>query len=63
MSQVKEIIVDILVEEASTIKNIIKEKLNNICVHKWTTDYIDISPELSQKICYCVKCEVTKGEN
>ncbi len=63
MSQVKEIVEDILVEEALTNKNIIKEKLNNICAHEWTTDYIDISPELSQKICYCVKCEVTKEEN
>ena len=33
----------------------------NICSHEWIIDYIDISPELSQKICYCIKCEVTKG--
>ena len=31
-----------------------------ICSHEWIIDYIDISPELSQKICYCIKCEVTK---
>ena len=33
----------------------------NICRHEWIIDYIDISPELSQTICYCVNCEVTKG--
>ena len=59
MSQVKEIVEDRLVEEVATNKPIITE----ICVHKWTNDYIDISPELSQKICYCVKCEVTKKKN
>ena len=58
MSQEKEII---NTKELSTNKNIFEEKLINICVHEWVNDYIDISPELSQKICYCIKCEVTKG--
>lgn len=58
MSQVNETIV--VVEEVATNKNIV---INSICCHEWIIDYIDISPELSQKICYCVKCEVTKGEN
>lgn len=52
---------NIIVEEISTNKNIVKDKLNNICVHEWIEDYIDICPETSQKICYCVKCEVTKN--
>jgi hypothetical protein len=51
---------NIIVEEISTNKNIVKDMLNNICVHEWIEDYIDICPETSQKICYCVKCEVTK---
>ena len=47
----------IVVEEMPTSsENIIV----NICIHEWTIDYIDISLELSQKICYCVKCDVTK---
>lgn len=50
MSQENEIII---VETANQVKN--------ICVHEWIDDYIDISPELSQKICYCIKCEATKG--
>ena len=57
MSQEKEIMV---IDEVLNNKNIVT---NIICCHEWTTDYIDISPELSQKICYCVKCEVTKEDN
>lgn len=61
MSQKKEKEKEIvIVQEASTNKNIIEEQLNNICVHEWTDDYIDITPELSQNICYCIKCEITK---
>ena len=52
---------NIIVEEISTNKNIVKDKLNNICLHEWIEDYIDICQETSQKICYCVKCEVTKS--
>ena len=29
------------------------------CCHEKVDDYIDISPELSQKITYCIKCETT----
>lgn len=54
MSQKKEIIN--IEDELSNNQNIVV----NICSHEWIIDYIDISPELSQKICYCVKCEVTK---
>lgn len=49
-----------LTERLTNYKNNIEETLNNMCEHDWTHDYIDISPELSQKICYCVKCEVTR---
>jgi thiaminase len=35
------------------------EKINS-CDHEWMNDYIDITPELSQRICYCSKCELTK---
>lgn len=30
------------------------------CEHDWINDYIDISPDTSQPICYCSKCELTK---
>jgi hypothetical protein len=60
MSQVKE---TIIIKEETTNQNSIKEKLNNICVHQWIEDYIDISPELSQNIFYCIKCETTKEQN
>jgi hypothetical protein len=41
-------------------KNIVEDKLNNICNHEWTTDYIDTGPESSQQICYCKLCEISK---
>ena len=47
-------------KELTNYKNIIEEKLNNICVHEWINDYIDIGPDLSQQICYCKLCEITK---
>jgi hypothetical protein len=42
-------------------KNIVEDKLNNICNHEWVDDYIDIDPDRSQKITYCRLCEVTKN--
>jgi conjugal transfer/entry exclusion protein len=42
-------------------KNIVNGKLNNVCEHEWIEDYIDIDPDRSKKICYCSKCNVTKG--
>jgi hypothetical protein len=41
-------------------KNIVENKLENICDHEWIEDYIDIDPDRSKKICYCVRCNVTK---
>jgi len=41
-------------------KNIVEDKLNNICDHEWINDYIDTGPETSQQICYCKLCELTK---
>ena len=33
----------------------------NVCRdHQWVTDLIDITPDTSQTICYCLKCEATK---
>jgi len=37
-----------------------KPQIDNICDHEWIKDFIDIDPEKSQIICYCVKCELTK---
>lgn len=47
----------LLVEE---FKYIVDNKLENVCDHEWVEDYIDIDPDRSKKICYCVKCNVTK---
>jgi hypothetical protein len=47
---------DVTIETPIVNKNMIVV----ICVHEWIEDYIDICPETSKKICYCVKCNVTK---
>ena len=31
-----------------------------LCSHEWIYDLIDISPDKSETICYCCKCELTK---
>ena len=36
------------------------DKVEDTCEHDWVNDYIDISPDTSQPICYCSKCELTK---
>lgn len=38
---------------------IIETEIINECIHEKVDDYIDISPEHSQKITYCIKCETT----
>ena len=45
------------------LKNFLKhidEQIKNKCQHNYVTDYIDIDPDNSMKICYCVICEHTK---
>jgi hypothetical protein len=55
-----EISIEELIQMLSTYKNIVEDKLNNICAHEWIYDDIDIGPESSQRICYCKLCEITK---
>jgi S-ribosylhomocysteine lyase LuxS involved in autoinducer biosynthesis len=47
-------------ENLITLKYILEEKLSNICDHEWEYDLIDIGPDRSMEICYCLKCEITK---
>jgi hypothetical protein len=49
-----------LSELLSHYKNVVEDKLNNICAHEWIHDDIDIGPETSQRICYCKLCEISK---
>jgi hypothetical protein len=35
----------------------IDEQIKNKCQHNYVTDYIDIDPDNSMKICYCSICE------
>ena len=53
---------DELICRISENKFIIDNLINNIyiCDHEWIDDVIDIDPDTSKHICYCIKCEVTK---
>jgi len=35
----------------------IDEQIKNKCQHNYVTDYIDIDPDNSMRICYCSICE------
>jgi hypothetical protein len=35
-------------------------EIYKICNHDYIEDYIDITPDISQKICYCSICELSK---
>ena len=36
---------------------IVNDQINQLCQHNYVTDYIDIDPDTSMKICYCSICE------
>lgn len=37
--------------------NISNNNKKDLCNHKFIVDYIDITPERSERIIYCTKCE------
>jgi hypothetical protein len=47
-------------EHLRTLLKMIESKIQNVCEHEWVYDSIDLTPEQSQTICYCGKCEVTR---
>jgi hypothetical protein len=51
---------DEIISNLETLKLSIEDKIKNRCDHEWMMDTIDIWPDSSQDICYCVKCEITK---
>jgi archaellum component FlaC len=53
-------ICDEVINNLDTLRLFIKNKLNNICNHEWIHDTVDLKPDMSLNICYCVKCEVSK---
>jgi len=48
------------IEELVNRKNMIEKSIRSLCVHEWVRDYIDVSPEKSERVCYCIKCETTQ---
>lgn len=49
-----------LVCDLEALKEYLEEKIKNICCHEWVCDLVDVSPDRSQHIVYCMLCEVTK---
>lgn len=49
-----------IINNLSILVSYVQILIEKCCDHEWTTDTIDINPEKSVEICYCVKCEVTK---
>ena len=50
------------IQEKERISYLIKDCYTNIqklCNHQFVNDSIDITPEISEKICYCSLCEYT----
>lgn len=49
-----------LMKNLEILKDIIEGKIKNSCNHDWVRDDIDITPDMSQSIYYCSKCEITR---
>ena len=49
-----------LICDLHRLKDNIKDKIKDKCEHNWVNDTIDINPDSSKNISYCVKCEITK---
>jgi hypothetical protein len=48
-----------IIEKINELTKLLEEKIKSICEHEYEYDYIDISLDKSQKICYCKKCLLT----
>lgn len=49
-----------IIRNLELLKADVQHKIVNRCNHEWVIDTLDIDPDKSQHICYCVKCELTK---
>ena len=47
-------------KELSFFKGFVNDKIIALCNHEFIEDSIDITPDTSQNITYCSKCEYTK---
>lgn len=54
-----ETFIELIINLETLIKHV-EHHIKNKCEHEWTNDLIDIDPDKSKEICYCVKCEITK---
>jgi hypothetical protein len=61
---INRVISDLGIISNNCLRYIIMNTIENIkqqyCIHNFTNDYIDISPDVSEQITYCTICEYTK---
>jgi len=48
-----------ILNKLNELVKILEDKIRENCNHDLENDYIDISEDNSQKICYCKKCLLT----
>lgn len=49
-----------LIINLETLIKHVQHHIQNKCQHEWIDDLIDIDPDRSQNICYCINCEITQ---
>jgi hypothetical protein len=49
-------------EHYEKVNDLLNKKILECCPHNFIEDYIDISPEVSQKITYCSICENNRDD-
>lgn len=48
-----------ILTKVNELTKLLEEKIKKLCEHEYEYDYIDISLDKSQKICYCKRCMLT----
>ena len=45
----------------SNYNTMVNNQIDSLCDHEWIIDEIDIGPDTSKRVCYCIKCEISKN--
>lgn len=50
------------IKKLNTLQLELDANIYSICEHEFTEDYIDITPDISKKIKYCIYCELNEND-
>jgi hypothetical protein len=50
------------VKELTSLQIEVDAQIYSLCQHEFVEDYIDITPDYSKKIKYCVYCELNEND-